>query len=233
MLLVMDTTEDALWHRWVVGREMPARQALLQAHLSWARLVAKDVYLKVRLHEAEWADYVQNATVGLLEAIDRFQPNRGVDFRTYARHRVRGAVFNGLRHLAATPQAERPHASAGDRSASLAAEDSDPFDAFVSWTIGIGIGQLLESASLADDQQASAPGPYANAVRDQLKDALQRAMDNLPEREWLILTMHYFQHVPFVDIAAQMQLTKGRISQLHRQAMERLRLDMRGWSGSG
>lgn len=223
MALAADIPELELWDRWIIQRERIAREALLHMHLSWARLVAKDVYLKVRIRGAEWADYVQNATIGLLEAIDRYQPERGVDFRTYARHRVRGSVFNGLRHLASIPQADHPRASLRERSETLAGDEADPLEAFVSWTVGMGLGHLLESASLDERQDELDHGPYATTARNQLMETVHRALDKLSEREKTILTLHYFQHVPFVDIAAQMEVTKGRISQLHSQAIQNLR----------
>jgi RNA polymerase sigma factor FliA len=228
MAATANILETELWDRWTLQREQAAREALLQMHLSWARLVAKDVYLKVRIRGAEWADYVQNATIGLLEAIDRYQPNRGVDFRTYARYRVRGSVFNGLRHLASIPQEDHAHTALRDRSESLAGGEMDPLEAFVSWTVGLGLGHLLEAASLDDGYDDLGRGPYATTARHQLVEAMQRALDKLSRREKTILTLHYFQHVPFVEIAEQMQLTKGRISQLHRQAIEAMRRHMHG-----
>ena len=223
MLLMVDTPEKELWDRWTGQRERRAREALVQMHMSWARLVAKDVYLKARIRGAEWADYVQNATIGLLEAIDRYEPAYGVDFRTYARHWVRGSVFNGLRHLASTPQGFHSRPALAERSVSLTEDGGDPFETFVSWTVGLGLGHLLETASLDGKADDIDRGPYATVARSQLAEALTRALEKLSERERAILTLHYFQHIPFVDIASQMQVTKGRISQIHRQAIEAMR----------
>ena len=60
-----------------------------------------------------------------------------------------------------------------------------------------------------------------------MADALHALLDSLPERECLIVTLHYLQQVPFITIAAQLGITKGRVSQLHRRAMERLREALR------
>jgi RNA polymerase sigma factor for flagellar operon FliA len=228
MPLPVATQEKELWHRWIGEREQVARDALIQLHAPWARLVARDVYVKVRIRDSEWGDYVQNATVGLIESIDRYEPTRGVDFRTFARHRVRGAVFNGLRHLTSDSFSPSDHHHL-ERSTSLADNDADPLQAFVTWTVGLGIGHLLEAASLPDDRGHSS-NPYAAAVRDELTETLKDAIAQLPMREQMVLTLHYFQHVPFVDIAAQMQLTKGRISQIHRQAIESLRVRMQAFA---
>ncbi|MDW2981760.1 sigma-70 family RNA polymerase sigma factor [Rhodanobacter sp. KK11] len=223
----LNIPEKELWSRWVDQREQRAREALIQMHVSWSRLVARDVYLKARIRGAEWADYVQNATVGLIEAIDHYELGRGVDFRTYARHRVRGSVFNGLRHLASASHVRHPQEALAERSSSLAGGESDPLEAFTSWTVGMGIGYLLEVASLEDGRDDVDRGPYATAVREQLSEILKCTLGKLSGREHMVLTLHYFQHVPFVDIASQMQLTKGRISQIHRQAIESMRAHMK------
>lgn len=221
----LENPETELWERWIGHRERAAREALIQLHASWARLVAKDVYLKVRIKDAEWGDYVQNATVGLIEAVDRYESARGVDFRTYARHRVRGAVFNGLRHLASQSFGYSDPIPE-ERSTSLASDDSDPLRSLVSWTVGMGLGHLLETMSVQQEQDIG-EDPYAKASRDQVSGLLRNALERLAEREKFILTLHYFQHVPFVDIASQLQLTKGRVSQIHRQAVETLRVHIR------
>lgn len=189
-------------------------------------MVAKDVYLKARIRGADWADYVQNATVGLIEAIDRYELDRGVDFRTYARHRVRGSVFNGLRHLTSTSQDYRSRTTLEERSASLANGEHDPLETFVSWTVGLGIGHLLEAASLESALDDPDNGPYATVARGQMTEALKRALDKLPRRERMVLMLHYFQHIPFVDIANQLRVTKGRISQIHHQAIRTMRAHM-------
>lgn len=227
MPLTRDASETDLWTRWIGQRERAARETLIQMHMPWARLVARGVYMKARIRGAEWADYVQNATIGLLEAIDRYAPDRGVDFRTYARHRVRGSVFNGLRHLASAARDPRPRTALEERSASLAGDERDPLEAFVSWTVGVGIGHLLESSAPEDSPDDLDRGPYATVARGQVAEALRHALEKLSARERMVLTLHYFQHVPFVDIAGQMRVSKGRVSQLHHQAIRAMRAHMR------
>lgn len=213
-----------LWERWATRRDGAARDALVLMHAPWARLVARDIFLRVHPNDVEWAEFVQNATLGLIEATDRYDPARGVEFRTFARHRVRGAVFDGLRqiwdrHLASP-------ARGVDRSESLDDEELDPLESFVSWTVGLGIGHLLDSAASLEVAGPSRT-PYAELEQNQMQVLLRQAVDLLPERERLIVTMHYFQHITFTEVASYLGVTKGRVSQLHRQGIERLRLCLR------
>lgn len=228
-MLDLDTKEPQLWTRWVIDHDKAARDALILLHAPWARLVARDVYLRIRPRGIEWGEFAQNATIGLIEATDRYDPTRGVEFRTFARHRVRGAVFNGLRQYWDQPRSAT-RVSDGDRSESLNDGNDDPLESFVSWTVGLGIGHLLDVASQIDTM-VQPPGPYAALERDQIQKLLRQTVDLLPERERLVLTLHYFQHVQFIEIAGLLGVTKGRVSQLHRQGVERLRESLHEYAG--
>jgi RNA polymerase sigma factor for flagellar operon FliA len=227
----LDDGEQTLWERWRGGRESVARDALILRYSSWARLVARDVYMRVHSLGDAWQDCVQNALIGLLEAIDRFDPDRNVKFETYARHRVRGAVFNGLRTLreglAPGPRGDawaRDHASAlAERTRSLDDGSApDPLDAFVAITVGLGLGFLLDQESLPGAD--APPDAYAALEKEELRASVTEGLGRLDEREQLIITLHYYHHVPFVDIATRLGVTKGRVSQLHKRALDRLRV---------
>lgn len=223
----MDSCEHVLWERWREGREIAARNALILKYSPWARMVARDVYMRVHSLGDAWHDCVQNALVGLLEAMDRFDPDRGIKFQTYARYRVRGAVFNGLRSLRESmAQGARAYDQTNavlDRVESF--EDgavSDSLDAFVATTVGLGLGFLLETKSFPGREESR--DAYAELERGGLSAAVIEGLEKLREREQAILTMHYYHYMPFVDIASQLGVTKGRVSQLHKRALERLRV---------
>ncbi|WP_279237487.1 sigma-70 family RNA polymerase sigma factor [Dyella sedimenti] len=217
--------ESALWDLWRNQRDAAAREKLIARYSAWARQVARGVYRRIYALGDAWEDCAQNALIGLIEAIDRFDPTRGIDFEPYARHRVRGAVFNGLRQLRENlaQGAVRNEAQvARERIESLQEErDGDPVEAFVATTIGLGLGFLLDVQSLPDPSAQS--DVYSTAERAQAEADLSRSVEALPDRERLVLTLHYYHHVPFVHIAEQLGVTKGRVSQLHKRALDRLR----------
>jgi RNA polymerase sigma factor for flagellar operon FliA len=226
----LEADELALWERWYASHDVTARDALIVKYSPWTRLVARDVYVRVYALRDAWHDCVQNALIGLLEAMNRFDPKRGVSFQTYARHRVRGAVFNGVRTLRESlAQGARSYdqmEAALDRMETFNDGDTtDPLEAFVGTTVGLGLGFLLEASSVPSQAQGS--DAYAELERDELSTAIAEAMERLPEREQMILTMHYYHHVPFVEISAQLGVTKGRISQLHKRALDHLRTCLR------
>lgn len=227
----MESSECALWQRWYKERDPEAREALILHYSPWARMVARDVYMRVYLIRDAWHDCVQNALLGLIEAIERFDPRRGVPFQPYARHRVRGAVFDGVRALrtGSMPLVEGhlDGATVRERVESLQEEGpADPLEAFVATTVGLGLGFLLDMQSMPSHGQP--PDAYAELEQAELSAAMAEEMERLPERERFILQLHYHHQIPFVEIAGQMSLTKGRISQLHKRALERLRAGLQG-----
>ena len=88
--------ERALWQRWRGDRDEQARQRLLDLHLPYARVVAASYYAKRFHDEIEFGDYLQLASLGLVEALGRFDPGFGVQFRTFAARRMHGAILDSL-----------------------------------------------------------------------------------------------------------------------------------------
>jgi len=182
--------------------------------------------MRVHLLKDAWHDCAQNALIGLMEAVDRFDPGHEAHFQTYARYRVRGAVFNGLKALresrAQGIRAYDQTYAVLDRVKSLEHDDApDPLDAFIATTVGLGLGFLLEANSFPGHEAPA--DAYAELEKRELSVVVTESLKLLGEREQTILTLHYYHHVPFVDIASQLQVTKGRVSQLHKRALERLR----------
>ena len=227
----MDADEDILWLRWQQERSAAARDALIVHYSPWARVLARDVYLRVYLVLDAWQDCAQNALIGLLDAIERFDPGRGVPFKPFARLRVRVAVFDGLRvlrnvHLELGHDAPFRAAAAKERVESLREDESgDPLENFVAATVGLGLGFLLDMQSMPGHMQPA--DAYAELEKAQLSAAVSESLDRLTERERTVVVMHYYHQLPFVEIAEQLSVTKGRISQLHKRALERLRYCLR------
>lgn len=216
--------EPALWARWRADGDADAREALLAGYAAWARKVARGVFMRVRGRSDDWPDYVQNASIGLIEAMESFDPARGVPFAAFARQRVRGAVFNGLRALAAAHVAHQHGIVADRRDSLLEDENADPVERLIRLVSSLGLGYALGAA--VEAEHVVVPTPYDEAVKQQLRERVHGHLARIPERERLVLELHYLQHMAFIDIAQALELTKGRISQLHRQALERLRSRM-------
>ncbi|HEY0199019.1 MAG TPA: sigma-70 family RNA polymerase sigma factor [Rhodanobacter sp.] len=219
----MEEAERELWRRYRQEEDTEARDYLFLRYRVWARQVAAAVYRRLRLAQIDWDDYSQNAQVGLLEAMSRFDVARGVDFVAYAKPRVRGAVFNGLRSLLREEEQRRNRSEHRiERLQSLnASEPDDPLEGFIDSVVGLALGHLLESDYSADSRPA-----HAMAEHEELGSVLNDVLLTLKARERQLMIAHYFRHVPFQDIAKELGITKGRVSQLHKAALMAMRAEL-------
>jgi RNA polymerase sigma factor FliA len=250
-----DTDLDTapLWDRWRQGADAAAREQLICHHLPYARMVAATVFARRTHSDVEFEDYLQLARVGLVEAVDRFDPSQGAQFKTFAAKRVQGAVLNGLVRLteknqqisikmrlrqerleAAKEAADdaggaNTHETAAGRSSTRDADKLFRYLAEVG--IGLALGILLEDTGMVDADSfggdTHAPSPEVSYFRktevQQLRTVLHGLVDQLSEQQKRVIRHHYLQDVPFDEIAGAMGVTRGRISQLHRQGLLRLR----------
>ena len=206
----MEAEEQELWRRYRYEQDVQARDYLFIRYSSWARGVAASVVRKLRPCILEWQDHVQNARIGLLEAMSRFDVSRGIDFMAFAKPRVRGAVFNGVRVLQGGGNSRSDHTA--DRLTSLSqGGGDDPLSDFIDSVLGLSIGYLL-----AEGADISAEAENGEILLD--------ALSQLPPRQRQVLVSHYLRQVPFQDIAADWKVTKGRVSQIHKQALHGMRI---------
>ena len=229
--------EQALWHDLRERSDAGARDRLLALHMPYARVVAASYYSKRFHDEIEFGDYLQYASIGLLEALERFDPDRGAQFRTFAARRMHGAILNGIERLSEKQQqisarqrlrAERVLAAkqlAGGDPGKLSGDKLCDYVAEVG--LGLALAWLLEGTAMVEVAERAEVVPfYRQAEMRQMRERLVQAVDALPGQERTVIRSHYLQDVPFDEVAVTLKLTKGRISQIHKQALLRLRVSV-------
>ncbi|MGG6463305.1 sigma-70 family RNA polymerase sigma factor [Solilutibacter silvestris] len=215
--------ERELWERYRGEQDPSALGALAHIYTPWAHAIARSIHRRIGAYQVDREDFAQNASIGLLEAIGRYDPARGVEFKAYAAQRVRGAVFNGLRQILS----DRPSRHIEQRMQSRLAEsddlpDADPLDILLSGVTSLGIGYLLDE-SVREMVAVGSDHVAENFQRGEIQGRIIAALDRLPERARLIIENYYFRDIPFTEIAASLGVTKGRVSQIHKAAIEQLR----------
>jgi RNA polymerase sigma factor for flagellar operon FliA len=223
--------EATLWQR-CRGADDAARALLVERYMPYATALAAKLYGMRGRNDVEFDEYRQFAMIGLLESVDRYQPDRGAQFKTFAMPRIRGAILNGLQHLS-----ERHQQNALRRRVALErAVSLKPEALTVSPTerllhdlqdigVGVALGFLLEGTGmLVDPEQGLPDDAYAQLEMRQIHRHLWEMVKHLTDRERDIVHMHYAQGRRFEEIATVLGLSKGRISQVHRQAVSRLRV---------
>jgi len=229
-----DPEQDrARWREYVRERRAGLRDELVERYLSLAKFMAARLYQRRADNSVSFSDYLQYARVGLMEAIDHFDPEREVPFEAFSSYRIKGAILNGLgsesevaaqrafwsRRARDRFESIKEHEVQGDRRATL--------EELVNLTMGLALSHIVEhdGGELIDESLAA--NPYAVTELAQLKRAVRSLLPSLPVRERELICRHYEEHVEFQQIAAEWGVTKGRVSQLHAQALQRLRLLLR------
>lgn len=207
----------------------------------------------------ESEDLYSYGVIGLINAIDRFDPSRGVRFEAFATARIRGAVIDELRTLNWMPRSavtrvrqieaalavleQRLGRPANEQEA--ADEVGVPLKRYRQMLLEVGIVILSLDAplsSLAQDdditslsdliEDARSPSPSEQAEQHELLALLTAAIDRLPERERLLLSLYYFEELTMKEISAILKVSESRICQLHMQAILRLRATLNVHPGS-
>lgn len=224
---------DALWHSFVPQREARLRERLVLAYQGFARMLAAKVYARRVYTEMEFADYLQYATVGLIESIDRFEPGRGIRFETFASTRITGAILNGIESSSEIQeQVAARRRVIGQRLGTLTGAPAVPqpdspaavFAHLAELAIGLAIGFVLEQTGMHMDAQSEyADNTYQAVELKQLQARVRAQVGALPANQQKVIEGHYLQLLPFEEIARSMGLTRGRIAQLHKEALGNLR----------
>lgn len=224
-----DPRARPLWEAFGRTRDEATRDRLIDHYLPLSKIIAAKLFGLRPDNSTGFEDYLQYARIGLIESVDRFDLTRNVPFEAYASHRIRGAVLNGLgaeSEAAAQREFWRTHVQ--DRLGSLAAAanlnpERAALQDLIDMTVGLALGAVLDLDPEQHVDEATQANPYAAAELEQLAGSVRRHVEKLPERERGVIQGHYVRKQEFQAIALEYGVTKGRISQIHARALQRLR----------
>lgn len=224
--------EAALWRRLRFEAEHECRQLLFERYAGLARSVAARHYYRRIGKFVERGDFEQYAYEGLLQAIDRFDPLLGVPFGAYARRRIAGSIADGVARMSEVGaqishrgRVEQERLRSLRRHADKAAS-GDPLVQLTELALGLALGLMLEGTSLAgalDTGADTRADAYESLAWRELQTRLAGAIGALPGPEAAVIRNHYEHGLCFAQVAELLDLSRSRVSQLHRAALERLR----------
>ena len=195
----------------------------------------------------EIRDLINAGVLGLLDAIEKFEPARNVKFKTYAEVRIRGAILDSLRNLDWAPRSLRKKSKdlekiyaaltqklgrpATDEEVSEAmGENIETFHALIDQLHGLTIGSFDNLSDGEDSENYinyypddGSNDPYAKFESSELTTLLTEAIELLPEKERLVLSLYYYEEFTMKEIGALLGVNESRVSQLHTKATLRLR----------
>jgi RNA polymerase sigma factor for flagellar operon FliA len=201
----------------------------------------------------DYDDVLSDGTIGLIEAVERFDPLKGVKFETYAITRIRGSIIDSLRKADRLPRSARQHMRDINKVSETLREelDRDPNDDEIAERLGITIERYYKMVTAASwvtvsldnllDSSAEGEGyPAAEMPKDPDAQNVDRAVarketvgelassiQDLPERERLVVSLYYQDELTQREIAKVLQVSESRVCQLHARALDRLRSSMR------
>ena len=237
----------------VAFQQNASRDALILEHLPQIKYIAHRISAKLPSH-VELNDLVSAGVLGLLDAVEKFDPSRGVKFKTYAELRVKGAILDSLRNLDWAPRSLRKRSKDLEKvykeleqKFGRPATDKEVCDELgisleeffelVDQIKGLNIGSFHEMASQDDDRNGEplvkyvpdAPqmDPFFVFHKSELRTLLTGAIDALPKKERLVVSLYYFDELTMKEIGKVLGVNESRVSQLHTKAMLRLRTKLR------
>jgi RNA polymerase sigma factor for flagellar operon FliA len=237
----------ALWRSYGKSRDQGQRDRLVLHYAPLVKYVAGRVGTGLPAH-VDVADLIQSGIFGLVDAIEKFEPERGLKFETYAMQRIRGAILDDLRSQDWVPRSVRSRARDVERALErLGAKlQRTPTDRELAAELKIGLAELRElygqlqltsvvaldeliapnkggsslAESLPDD---AAEDPVASLVDQDSRRQLADAIAQLAERDRVVVTLYYFENLTLAEIGKVLGVTESRVCQLHTRAVLRLR----------
>lgn len=221
--------EAALWRRLRFEADETCRERLFQRYADFARALAARHARRRAISYVDRGDIEQFAFEGLLQAIDRYDPVNGAPFTAYARRRIAGSIADGIAAMSeAGAHARHRRRAEQERLRSLVggpeAANANAIAALSDVAIGLALGMMLERGLVAGPGEPDpAPTAYESLEWRETQMRLLREVGQLPEREAAIIRHHYENGLSFTQIADLLGLSRGRVSQLHRASLDRLR----------
>ncbi len=240
-----------LWRRYKTDGDEQARERLVVGYSPLVKFIAGRMAAGLPSHVEE-SDLISYGLLGLIGAIERFDPEREIKFETFAAARVKGAIIDELRSLDWVPRSVRARARAVEKAhAELEAKlGRSPSDEELAESLEMTVeefqGALLEIANssvLALDDLSTYADPEGNShisildtIQDpgavdpenelqavELKERLADAIEALGERERLVIALYYYENLTLREIGEVLGVTESRVSQLHTRAVIALR----------
>lgn len=229
---------NQLWQQYQQSKAPKIRDCLIEHYLPLVKLVAGRVAIGMPQH-VDRDDLASNGFFGLLEAIDRFDPVRGIKFETYAVARIRGSIIDSIRAQDWVPASIRQKARQYEKvltqlenKLGRSATDQEVADA-----LEITVTELqnllnklntstiipLEEFAKTETSSNQTFNPSENIEDQEVKATLAKSIDRLPEKEKMVVTLYYYEGLTLKEISLIMKLSEARISQLHTKAVFRMR----------
>ncbi len=248
-LVINNEDEDKLWEEFKKTKSTHLRDRLVRQYMPLVKYVAGKIAVGLPA-SMEFDDLVGFGQFGLLDAINRYDPVKGVKFKTYAVTRIRGAIFDEMRQLDWVPRSVRQKSreiedtiselesklgrTATDaeiaQKLNLSEDEYHQTIMKVSASSIISLNDVWSSGDESDNllvgdtiEAPSSLNPDVQVEREEIRKVIIQAINELPEKEKMVIVLYYHEDLTFKEIGQVLEVSESRISQLHTKANLRLR----------
>lgn len=245
----MELDNEKLWEAYLESHDPKLKDEIVKRFLPLVRYVAARMSVKFPTG-LDFDDILSFGVLGLLDAIDRFEPNRGFVFQTFAVPRIRGAILDELRRFDWISRSGREKLQkfektleniaktrgCADDASLMKAMDMDEKSykdlldiASRSYIVSLDDVLALEDGDMQREETIEDDSPSALDIIEQNEEITQvsDALKKLPEREQLLLSLYYYEGLTLKEIGQVLGVTESRVSQIHGRALSLLRAELK------
>lgn len=231
---------EKLWKAYKQNNDEKAREALILHFLPLVKSVVNR--LKSRFPPHITTDELESCgLLGLLDAIAKFEPNRGKDFPTYCKVRIKGAVLDELRALDWAPRSLRKKEQELEKAYAHLEQNMgrSPTEEEVTKFLNIPLVKLhallaqinrityLSLEDILQDKKWSEDTPIDELIKSENRSLLAEAIETLPKRERLVISLYYYEELTLKEVGEVLGVSESRASQIHASAILHLRTKLR------
>ncbi len=245
--------EAELWVKYQKNHDQQIREHFVKQYAPLVKYVAGKVAIGMPSN-MDFDDLVSDGVLGLLDAIEKYQIDKNVKFKTYAVTRIKGAIFDGLRERDWIPRSIRQKAkevqnlmaeleikygrSATDEelaaALNLPKEDLNKLMVNISGTAVVSLNDIWHVGSEGDEMSMedavegpASLNPEVLAEKSEVKNVISKAIGSLPEKEKEVIVLYYYEDLTLKEIGEVLDVTESRVSQLHTKAIMRVKAKLK------
>jgi len=236
------------------GHLSPAeREALILEHSSLIRYVAGRIAVRLPPH-LSLDDLISAGVLGLIDAVDKYDPSRNAQFKTYAEYRIRGAILDELRAMDWVPRSVRRKSQRleevfqalsnelgrepdDEEMAQRLGMDLEDYYRIIEETAGVGLlaiidteeglAQFMPGTLVENALKDTGQGPAEWLDKNEIKRVIAEAIEKLNEKEQMVVSLYYYDELTMKEIGRVLDYTESRICQIHSKTMMKLRSRLR------
>jgi RNA polymerase sigma factor for flagellar operon FliA len=238
---------NSIWRQYNDTKDAGIKNMLIEKYVYLVKLVAGRLGIYLNQY-VDLDDLVGYGTLGLIDAIDKFDLSKNVKFETYASLRIRGSILDAIRKLDWVPRTLRKKQKELDKAyTDLEFElGRQPEESEITHYLGINSDEyntLLKEVNISSlvsideytyqfelikDPKAELPDAYVE--EKEIKDTLTKCVEDLPDRERQVIVLYYFEELTLKEISSVLEVSESRISQLHTKGVSRLRAKLQKYN---